>query len=226
MKFDIHQLEGLEFDEFDEFDEQEFYQYLDELMELFLDSPEGKALAEKYPGPGFWAAQVIDYGYNYIGVTIPAMEIGHINELLKDIFPRKISLQSPDEAKLAIPELIAFWEFIKREFKLPNASIILSYLRKFDIDKFVEDMNDPANFGMAKSFFMQGQQAGFDMTDKEQFAAFATLQNMALLGSTQEPTIPAMKKMSHKKKKTFKIKQKRKQEKAARKRNRKKKRKK
>lgn len=31
-------------------------------------------------------------------------------------------------------------------------------------------MNDPSRFGMAKSFFMMGRQAGYDMTDQEETA--------------------------------------------------------
>jgi len=41
-------------------------------------------------------------------------------------------------------------------------------------------MNDPARFGMAKSFFMMGQSAGFDMTKQEDMDSFVKLYNAGL----------------------------------------------
>ena len=48
-------------------------------------------------------------------------------------------------------------------------------------------MNDPANFGMAKSFFMGGQSAGFDMTNEAEANQFIMQYNANLL--TQEPDL-------------------------------------
>jgi hypothetical protein len=41
-------------------------------------------------------------------------------------------------------------------------------------------MNDPSKFGLAKSFFMTGQAAGFDMRNEEQLQKFALLYNAGL----------------------------------------------
>ena len=61
-----------------------------------------------------------------------------------------------DEADDATPELVAFWKYLKREFHLPHADTILEFLREVEPD-FPDMMNDPANFGMAKSFFTMGR---------------------------------------------------------------------
>ena len=59
-----------------------------------------------------------------------------------------------------------FWKFLKREYQLSNADDILSYLHEIEPD-FRDIMNDTSKFGMAKSFFMMGQKAGFDMSTQE-----------------------------------------------------------
>ena len=46
-------------------------------------------------------------------------------------------------------------------------------------------MNDPSKFGMAKSFFTMGQNAGFDMTDEKGLAAFTNMWNASLSSSRQ-----------------------------------------
>jgi hypothetical protein len=174
MGFDIYQLKE------EEFDEEQLRQYEDTLIDLFMNSPEGQALLKEYPGAGFWVHSLISYGSGYTGVTIPNMEVHYIDELLSELFPRKITLSSPDDADSAIPELIYFWEYLHREYQLPNSEPILDYLRELDPKEFKEWMNDPENFGMAKSFFMMGQKAGFDMTDQKDMDAFMHLYNASL----------------------------------------------
>jgi len=107
-------------------------------------------------------------------------------EIVKDLFPREISTSSPDEADDAIPELVAFWEYLKREYQLSNADGVLRYLREIE-PEFKGIFNDPANFGMAKSFCMQGQAMGFDMTNEEEMNTFMHVYNAALMAGKMEP---------------------------------------
>ena len=79
--------------------------------------------------------------------------------VVTDLFPRKISLLSPEQANDVIPELLAFWNYLKREFHLPQADAILEFLREVEPD-FPGMMNDPANFGMAKSFLRWARPPG------------------------------------------------------------------
>lgn len=133
------------------------------------------------PDMGFWAAQLIYYGWQYEGSTIPQMTVGNVRSVVEDLFPRKISLHSPEEANGAIPELVAFWKYLKREFHLPQADAVLEALHQVEPD-FPGMMNDPSNFGMAKSFFMMGQAAGFDMTSEEGMNQFMLAFNAGMLG--------------------------------------------
>ncbi len=161
--FDIYQLDKEDSHSIES--EKDLHSYLDTLMRLFNKSPEGRDHQKMYPEIGFWVAQLIYYGYAYMGVTIPHMAVVDVEEIISNLFPRKISLTSLDEAKGALPELIAFWSYLGREYKLSNAKDILEYLMSIKEVEFIKMMNNPSRFGMAKSFVIAGQQAGFDMTN-------------------------------------------------------------
>jgi hypothetical protein len=186
MTFDIHQLDKI--DPASSKAEKALEKYQDALLELFATSFEGEALRQTYPEMGFWAAQLMYYGYGYIGVTLPQITVTNVKEIVTELFPRKISLMSPDETDEAIPELIAFWEYLKREYKLPQANSILKYLHKIKTDDFKAMMFDPSKAGMAKSFFMMGQSAGYDMTDEKDINTFMHAYNTNLLTQNQGPS--------------------------------------
>ncbi len=221
MTFDIRQLDQLE-----EFEEEAFYTYQDALLDQFLDSPEGQARLAEDPDMGFWAAQFIYYGYGYLGYTLPQTTEAIADEIVTEVFPRKISILSPDDADDTIPELIAFWQFLKREYGLRNADAVLRRLRKIAPD-FKDIMNDSSRFGMAKSFFTMGQTAGFDMTSEEGMGEFVQLYNTSIAGSLPDEggfpgLFPGMPDTSEPKKSRSKRKKSRKTAKASRKKNRRK----
>ena len=211
MAFNVHQIDAIE--PMSESGEEKFNAYRDKLLELFYASPEAKQHREQFPDMS-WADSFMDYGFRYVGYSIPNLTVGAVNELLTEILPRKVSLRTRAEALDAIPELIAFWSFLKREFNLENASAILKYLTAYSPDKFVDDMFDPQKAGMAKSFFMSGQTAGFDMTDTEQANQYMLLYNASQLFQMEQER-------KAQKRDTLKKKKKRKAEKAARRRHRK-----
>lgn len=212
MTFDIHRIDDLDYMG-DENAEREFDDYRDELLKLFADSPEGIKHKDQYPGMG-WMDMFMEYGFRYLGYSIPTMDESAVDELLTDILSQKVSLRKREEALDAIPEFIAFWSFVKREYNLENADEILNYLKSYSPDKFADDMMDPRRAGMAKSLFMSGQASGFDMTDMNQANQFISLYNANILDETgQGQQLQA--------RDTAKEKKKRKAAKAARKRNRK-----
>jgi hypothetical protein len=184
MDFDIHQLDGV--DPGSSKADQALEKYQDALIGRFVDSPEGQAHARVDPEVGSWAAQLIYYGWGYIGVTLPQMTVKDVEEIVTELFPRKISLSSPEEADGAIPELTLFWEFLRREYKLPQTESVLRFLQKIQ-PEFKGMMNDPEKFGMAKSFFMMGQSAGFDMTKQEDMDSFVSLYNAGLSLEQESP---------------------------------------
>lgn len=175
MTFNIYQLDDLDYDEAEPLLED----YQDEIIELFANSTEGQSYLETHSDMGGWIAHLIYYGYSYEGFTLPQMTEDDVQLVLEELLPRKISLLSPEDADDAIPELIAFWQFLKREYQLSNADDILEYLHEIE-PSYRELMNDSSKFGMAKSFFMMGQKAGFDMTTEEGLEEFALHYNANL----------------------------------------------
>ena len=177
------------FDKHGEYREKAGMRYMDALEERFLTSPEGQALVEQGADPGFWAHVFVEYGLSYLSATPPEMKPHHVNELLTSILPRKVSTDEPEHA---IPELLAFWRFLKREYQLPNADACLEALAELG-DEFIAAMADPSNWGMAKSFFMMGQARGFDMHTEEGLNDWMAAYNAERLSGRGQPLpLPGM----------------------------------
>ncbi len=225
MSFNINQLDNIEYDGSYEAEEA-LEDYQDSVLKEFALSSEGKERIKTDPEMGFWIVQLIYYGFGYIGVTLPQMDERDINEIITDLFPRKISLSTPEDADDAIPELLAFWQFLRKEYKLSNADTIIDFLTRVE-PKFSGIMNDSSKFGMAKSFMTMGQKAGFDMTDQNQMNEFMQIYNENIMEAPIEipPPRKAMEltsEYSPSKKTKAKKKQKRKMTKASRRKNKKK----
>jgi hypothetical protein len=90
-----------------------------------------------------------------------------------------------------IHELRAFWQFLKREFELENADECLKILEGDPvIAHFKKEMNDPRNWGMAKSMVMEGHQRGFDMDTEDGLNQWMmTKQTEALSGTGAPPSL-------------------------------------
>lgn len=185
MTFDIRRLDNLSYDDAEPLLED----YIYDTVEQFLNSPEGRAYLKTHPECGNWVATCIEMGYLYGEMTPPTMTKGDAKELMESILPRKLTLLDPSEADDAIPELIAFWQFLDREYGFRSAKAIIKYLRTLDT-KFRDMMADPAKGGIAKSFILQGQQAGFDMTTQEGVSAFQEEYNRAIHEGAANPSMP------------------------------------
>ncbi|MCC3414596.1 MAG: hypothetical protein JGK24_10490 [Microcoleus sp. PH2017_29_MFU_D_A] len=170
--FNIRQLDGLDYDEAEPLLED----YQETLIELFVNSPEGEEYGKTYPDVGSWISQFIYYAFSYEGFTLPCMKVADVETVIEDLFPRKVTLLSPEDGENAIPELLALWQFLKREFKLQNATSIIKYLRDIE-PEFQEIMEDSSKFGFAKSFVTLGHQAGFDMSTEEGLKQFQQIYN-------------------------------------------------
>jgi hypothetical protein len=162
MAFALHQQV---FDQDGMIREETARQYQDQLLALFTQSPEWEEFWNEDRSTG-WASMVLDFGFNYIGVTPPQMSPDNLREILFEIFPRKVTAPSND-APDVVAELQAFWKFLQREFHLENAAANLAVLDAQAVRILKKEMDNPDNFGMAKSFVSMGMQMGFDMTSEE-----------------------------------------------------------
>lgn len=179
MAFNIHQRV---FDKNGEYIEKVALQYQKQLLQLFVQSPEGKALQEEGIEPG-WSDMMMHYGINYLSVTPTTMTSSDLREILLDLFPRKVSA-SAEEAPAIIHELQFFWQFLQREFQLQNAAACLKVLDKKMERQLKSAMSNPANFDLAKSFVTMGQQRGFDMTTEEGMNEWMNIYNAELAAGT------------------------------------------
>ena len=166
----------------EELDEEQLADYIDALMNEFEESPEGAEFAEKFETSVQWAASYMHYTATYLGETPATMTARDTREVVFDIFPRKVSVES-ERAGEIIAELRAFWLFLKRTRSVEQADAMLDMLTDEDAEHLEADLSNPDNFGMAKSMFMLGQAAGFDMTTQEGLDEFMVAYNARILAA-------------------------------------------
>jgi hypothetical protein len=142
LAFDIHQRI---FDEDGYYDEAAGFEYRDEIMARFSTSREGQEVAAKIGATG-WSYTFMDYGMTYLGVTPPEMAPAEVEEILFDIFPRKVSALTGAGEEIVL-ELRAFWNFLQRAFQLENAGECLRLLKSTSGRELEREMQNPANPG-------------------------------------------------------------------------------
>jgi hypothetical protein len=172
MSFDINEAV---FDEQGRYLEEKAVRYEEALMDQFAASPEGQAIKERGTELG-WARAMIHYAITYPGVTPPTMTPNDLEEVIYDLFPRKVITERGDGAEI-IQELRAFWRFLQRVYQLPQARQMLAHLTPQAARRLERELQEPANFGMAKSFVLMGKQAGFDMESPEGMRAWVEAYN-------------------------------------------------
>jgi hypothetical protein len=172
MAFDIHR------NLFDGYwlDEDAAAEYEDQLCELFLASPEAAAL----DGDGGWLRLMLHYAFRHVRVTPATMDEADLEEIVFDIFPRKVSC-SPDSAAEIVRELAAFFAFAGRAFGLPRAADCVALLDAAAEASLRRELANPENFGIAKSFVMSGHAAGVDLNSNAGLEAWTKTFNRNLV---------------------------------------------
>jgi hypothetical protein len=181
MSFDLNEAV---FDSEGTYVEEKAVRYEHALMEQFAASPEGQAIKEKGTELG-WAGAMIHYAIAYPGVTPPMMTSSDLEEVVFGLFPRKVITEKGDAAEI-IQELRAFWQFLQRVYQLPQARLMLARLTPQAARRLERELQEPANFGTAKSFVLMGKEAGFDMESPEGMRAWVEAYN-----ATVAPTMAA-----------------------------------
>ena len=177
--FDLH-ASILDSEYGEELDGERLEEYIHELMAEFGESPEAEAFMTKFDTSLSWPATYMHYAAQYFCATPATVTPAETAEILFEIFPRKVSVE-PDAAQEIVAELRAFWQFLKRTRSLEKADTILDLLTDEDADRLEAELADPENFGMAKSIFTAGANAGFDMTNEADVNRFMLEYNAAQL---------------------------------------------
>lgn len=139
-----------------------YYQRADD---TFSKSSEAKQFTEQFDTL-HWYRIFLEFGIDYRHATVDTMTPKIVEEYLFEFVPRKVSAE-PSAAAEIICELTLFWQYLDRVYKLPNAKPILDWLKSDALlVRLKEAMSDSSNFGMAKSIFMRGKIAGYDMTSQ------------------------------------------------------------
>ena len=176
--FDIHQAV---FDEDGERDDDVINDYIDDLLAEFEDSPEGQAFLDAYDQIG-WSASMMDLAINHLGCTPSDMTASDFEEIFYELIPRKIATEAENAPEI-VAELRAFWQFVARQYALEHAQQIVEFLDDDAAKDLQEALSNPSKFGIAKSFFTMGLNAGFDMRSPEGMLAFQAAFNSSLPGS-------------------------------------------
>jgi hypothetical protein len=145
----------------DEFDAEARRPLEDELVRRFVASPEAKTLTDIQS-----CHFVMDFAADYFNATIATLGPSELREIVFDIIPRKVSIDA-SAASWIIEGNRAFFTFLKREFGLEQADACLRVLGDDAVKKLEAALSDTSKFGMAKSLFRGGREAGFDMSSKD-----------------------------------------------------------
>ncbi len=109
-------------------DEDAVEGYQRELLGLFRASPEARALRQQ--GVQLeWAELMLEFALNDLDLTLPRMDDDDLLTILLEYFPGK-TLMDVDDIDAVLVELHAFWEFVKREYRLRNARACLRALNR------------------------------------------------------------------------------------------------
>ena len=160
---------------------------LQQVLENTESTSRQYALRERARALG-WAGAMIHYAINYPGVTPPTMTPSDLEEVIYDLFPRKVIAERGDGAEI-IGELRAFWHYLLRVYQLPQANQMLALLTPQAARRLEQQMQEPANFGMAKSFILMGKEAGFDMESPEGVQAWVKVYNATVAPRLAAPAL-------------------------------------
>ena len=164
--------------------------YYKRAYETFSQSNEAQQVIGRDGDLG-WYRALLEFGVNYLGEIVDEMTVSSVTEYVLDYVPRKVSIEA-DAAAAIVFELQMFWQYLGRVYELPEAKSIIEWLTTDGlVARLKREMSNPANFGMAKSFFMAGTNAGYDMTSEEGLAEFMTAYNRSL-ALKNSPTPPPL----------------------------------
>jgi hypothetical protein len=157
----------------------------DELVDQFAHSPEAKALTDIQA-----CRFVMDLAAAHFTATIATLGPRELREIVFELIPRKVSIDA-STASWVIDELRAFYAFLGRAYRLAQAGACLRVLGGDAVKELEVALADKRKFGMAKSIFMGGREAGFDMDSREGIEAWMrVVQSRPLPASVGLPPRP------------------------------------
>jgi len=102
-----------------------------------------------------WAGLALEYAASFDGVDLAGLDADALRAVVFEHIPRKVSCE-PSAAGEIIRSFRAFWTFAGEELHHPHAAACLELLGDDAIPRLARELDDPGNYGLAKSFFMAG----------------------------------------------------------------------
>ena len=134
-----------------------------DLEDGFRQSPESGALGETRLGI---SSVIVEFAAIYLNETIATLLPKGLEEILMDIFPRKVAVGA-DDAETCIKDARAFYQYLKREHGLIQADACLDLLTDKRVDALAEALADDAESGFAKKMLEIGKAMGYDTDTPE-----------------------------------------------------------
>jgi hypothetical protein len=166
--------------------------YVEELSARFAASEEAAALGDD----AHWASPLIGYAASDIGRPVAQLDRTDLEHLLLDLVPRKV-VASPDDASDILAATKALLRFVARTAGQSADEELLDFLDRAE-PALKSALADDRLFGMAKSWFVQGKNAGFDLETEEGLEAWKVVSSER---ATREHTRNAVDKKREKAKK-------------------------
>jgi len=160
--------------------------YYERANETFSKSTEAQQVVDRYGDTG-WSRMLLDFGINYLGEVVDEMTLTSVSEFVLSFVPSKVSTE-PDVAAEIVHALTMFWKYLDRVYEMPEANAIVEWLKTDSLVARLEaELSNSSNYGMAKSMFMSGKNAGYDMTSEAGLAEFMSAHNQSLLSDKTPP---------------------------------------
>ena len=140
------------------------------------------------------AALLRDLARDYLGRSeLTELTPGDLRELLLGVFPRKVTVQDPEEASSIIPTMRDVCCFLRDTGRIPPREHDQLIRELDDIEpQFADAVMDPANWGMARTFTQAMIADGVDIGDQgatrrwiDEFNNLPEAQRRALTSSQQ-----------------------------------------
>ncbi|GMT49833.1 MAG: hypothetical protein IEMM0008_1372 [bacterium] len=112
----------------------------------------------------------IDFSYNYLGTRPEEISIDELDELLFELFPRKLSYET--ESLIETLEVIkAFFIFMGKEGYHPNGKNLAHFIDE-NQSEIIKECENPDNFGVAKTIGSLAIKEGVDLNNENELSQF------------------------------------------------------
>ena len=154
--------------------------WADELTDRFMASEAASELdIELFEDAGFIAYHVLKYAWSYVGSSPEELDEFMLEEVLLEIFPRKVTAERELFEKVA-PVTEFFLKWLESEGILANTASLIEAVHGWT-DKIVANGMNPKYWGMAKSFMMQARVDGVDTEEEQAIQRYIAEYNLRLL---------------------------------------------